>query len=94
MIGDVAPLDAGDGPVDFVPPPSEPLYELVETSSTEANGASEARSEAPAPSATQLDDGPRGEQTGQKIDRQFGQVFGMLWTLVRSIGPRQNSDDD
>ena len=93
MIGAVPPLEVESEPVDSVPPPSEPLYELVETQNADEQGGQRAPAPSDAPSATASDEPAQTFEPAKKTESQLANVFGMLWGLVRSIGPRQNTDE-
>jgi len=95
LIGDIPPLELNADPIDSVPPPQEPLFEIVESVSSEVPSSS-SREQTQAVVVEQSEDRTDGEQfeaTTEKTERQFKQVFGMLWGLIRSIGPRQNESD-
>ncbi|MEQ9617358.1 MAG: Ig-like domain-containing protein [Phycisphaerales bacterium] len=93
LIGEVPPLETDTTPLDDVPPPSEPLFEVVQKVSSERTSSDTLEeTEATAQLATE-NELEASSADGEKVEQQFGKVFGMLWGLVRSIGPRQSGGD-
>ena len=91
FIGEVPPLDLEGDPVDAVPPPSEPLYELVEARTSAYDDGRGAPAPNNAPTATADEPEPSDEPVAN-AKGQTANMFVLLWSLVRSIGPRQRTD--
>jgi len=94
VIGSVPPLEVETEGVEALPPPGEPLYELVEGARSEPEVDDRVARPAEEPMATESLEGVRRGAPEREVDRQFASVFGMLWALARSLGPRQSVDEE